>query len=240
MGLKLKGFVKKYPLFFLHLRTMFPKYLFTGLLCLLLSGCFEIIEEVSYKGKDNGTFSLTANCSKSKTRLKTLIKLDTFMGVKIPRNYEIDGYIYNATQAIRTTPGTSNVNSNMDMENFILTLTFDFDKTETLNKALNNAANTINRHKDLAYMNVFSFDNTTFTRNQIPAKGTANTDTVRTAALKLISDASITSIYRFTTEVKTTSNKKALISKNKKAVMLKQNVADIVIKPELFTNSITF
>lgn len=216
------------------------KFILPLILAFCVSGCFEIIEEVNYKDQESGVYTLTVNCSKSKTKLKTLSKLDTFLGAKIPKEAEIRESFAIAQDAIAATKGISNVQQTMDFENYIATLTFSFDHTESLNQALNNAAQTSNKKNPLPYTNVFTYKNNVFIRHKTPNDSVSDLSKIKNSQLNLIGDATITSIYRFANEIIKTSNKKALVSKNKKAVMLKQTISDVILKPELFINTITF
>lgn len=205
-----------------------------------LTGCFEVIEEVTYKDAESGTYELTLNCSQSKTRLKALAKLDTFMGLDIPKDYQIYAYAAQAEAAVKSIPGTSNINSQIDFENFILRFTFSFDKTETLNKAINAAAKNITEKSNLPYYNVFASSANSFERHETPNDSISSLIRAEKDKLKLIEGAKATSIYRFPKPVKKVSNAKAKISKNAKAVMLQQSISDIMLNPSLFTNTITF
>lgn len=209
------------------------------LFAILLSGCFEMVEEVTYKDASSGDYMLTMNCSKSKTRLKTLMTLDSFLGVKIPNQARINAYFNAAVNAIKKTEGITKVTSTRDFENFIFTVSFTFDKTEHLDKAINEAAKACTRKKTLPYFNVFGMSSTAFTRYQTPGDSMAKR-AKNNPNLKLLAGATVVSIYRFPKEVKSVSNSKAKISPNKKAVMLKQDIIDIISTPSIFTNTITF
>ena len=215
---------------------------FIGLFCacLCLCGCFETIEEVTYTDSQSGTYLLTLNCSKSKSRLKALVKLDTFMGLNIPKQWEVSNYFNTASLAVEKVPGISQVNYTEDYTNFIFTFTFKFDKTETLNKAINAAAVSITNKSNLPYYNVFNSSEETFQRNKTPNDSMARLAKKSSQHLKLISGAKATAIYRFHKPVKKVSNSKAVISKNGKAVMLQQDLPKIITDPALFTNTITF
>lgn len=203
-----------------------------------LSSCFDIIEDVSYEDAKKGKYTLIANCSQSKTRLKTILKLDTFMGVNIPSEAEIRNTIAKAELAIKKTSGVSNVSKTLDFENYIFNISFKFDSTAVLNKALNNAALATSNKNNLPFWNVFDFTNQHFTRKKIPNDSIAKILTKDKGKLNLINGASITSVYKFSTEVKSVTNAKAIIAKNKKAVMLKQSIKDVMLNPSIFTNTI--
>ena len=206
---------------------------------ILLSGCFEMVEEVTYKDANSGVYTLTMNCSKSKARLKTLMALDSFLGVKVPNQARINAYFNAIANAAKKTDGISKVTTTRDFENFIFTFSCAFDKTENLNKAINDAARACARKKAIPHLDVFSMSSAAFTRYATPNDSLARRAR-NNANLKLLAGASIVSIYRFTKEVKSVSNAKAKISPDKKAVMLKQDITDIMSTPSLFTNTITF
>lgn len=204
---------------------------------LLLSSCFEFIEEVNYTGEHNGNCVLTLNCSQSRIKLKNLIKLDTFMGLNLPGIDKVKADIAKAEKLVAQIPGISLVSSESDFENFIFTFKFSFDSTEALNLALNKIAAVESERHPLPFYTVYRSNSTEFERLKLPDDSVANNAQVKDK-LGWFSGATATSIYRFTKTVSSVSNKKALISKNKKAVMLKQSIIDIVKKPEIFSNII--
>ena len=204
---------------------------------LLLSSCFEFIEEVNYIGERNGNCVLTLNCSQSRIKLKNLIKLDTFMGLNLPGIDKVKADIAKAEKLVAQIPGISLVSSESDFENFIFTFKFSFDSTEALNLALNKIAAVESERHPLPFYTVYRSNSTEFERLKLPDDSVANNAQVKDK-LGWFSGATATSIYRFTKTVSSVSNKKALISKNKKAVMLKQSIIDIVKKPEIFSNII--
>lgn len=165
--------------------------------------------------------------------------LDSFLGVKVPNQARINAYFNAIVNAAKKTEGISKVSTTRDFDNFIFTFSCTFDKTEHLNKAINEAARACARKKAIPYLNVFSMSSTAFTRYQTP------TDSIARKAksnpnLKLLAGATVVSIYRFSKDIKSVSNSKAKISPNKRAVMLKQDFTDIISTPSIFTNTITF
>jgi len=212
--------------------------LLSGLM--LLCGCFEVIEEVTYKDSESGTYLMTLNASQSKTKLQALMNMDSFMGTKIPQRHDIYRYCSLASLAAGKIKGVSAANYTVDFDKFIFTFTFNFDNTETLNQAINAAAQATASKDNLPYYNVFAFHNQTFQRHQTPNDSIAQLAKDKQDQLKLISGAKATSIYRFAKPVSKISNTHAKISKNKKAVMLQQQITDILTNPALFTNTITF
>lgn len=215
------------------------KYIVWCMFAFLFSGCFEIVEEVSYANQESGTYSVTVNCSKSKTRLKNVMKLDTLLGGNIPDEQTIRQHLFAVEKAIAATPGIAAVSRNTDFENFIVVLSFRFENTKALNDALNNAAVAVSV-QELPYWTVYGFSSGVFTRKETPNDSLAAVAGQQEAKLQLISGASITSIYRFPTEIKTVSNATAQVAANKKAVLLKKSITEVILHPHTFTNTITF
>ena len=53
-------------------------------LALMLSGCFEWIEDISFNADGSGTYKATLNLSSSKMRIKSILSLDSLNGKPIP------------------------------------------------------------------------------------------------------------------------------------------------------------
>jgi len=215
--------------------------LFVGLI-VLLSGCFEVVEEVSYNTNESGSYSITANASLSKTRLKTLLELDTFMGADMPDKYDIMVYLDSIEYTIikSSRAGISNVKKNIDFDNFIFSISFNFNKTETLNLALNNVAKFVAKKEEMEKFNMFDFSNKIFSRNSNQKDAKTDIPDKYKDVINQVSDATFTSIYRFQTPVKSVGNKHSKISKSGKAVMQKQRIPEIIKDPKIFQNTINF
>ena len=203
------------------------------------SSCFEFIEEITYTDSEKGNCLMTLNCSQSKIKLKNIMSLDSFMGLDIPDVSRIKDDIAKAKTILAGIEGIHNVMSSSDFENFIFTVKFNFDSTASLNRALNAIAKVESSKHPLPYYNIYDKSQQQFTRHKVP-DDSASSQAIKTGRLGLISGATATSIYRFPQAVKSTSNPKALISKNTLAVMLKQPVVDIIKQPAIFSNTILF
>ncbi len=223
----------------LHLSAMHRiKYILLFSLWLFFSGCFEIIEEVNFSSVNSGNYKFIANLSKSKTRLEGLMKLDTFMGAKIPKDNDIRYYLDRVNDTLKISSGISNIHTSSDLENFIFTISFDFDKVESLNNAINKIVQISGSNQKIPFQKIFDGNASAFIRLKAPSDSLLTTFPNIKKHLDLIQGASITSIYRFPFEVIHTANSSSLIAKNKKAVMLKQNISEVILNPIKFTNTI--
>ncbi len=64
-------------------------YIFVFALLLICTGCFEIIEEVSLNEDGSGKVTLTLNLSRSKTRINSIMLLDSVNNYEVPSEQEI-------------------------------------------------------------------------------------------------------------------------------------------------------
>ena len=66
------------------IKPVFKKSYLIGLL-LLLSSCFDIVEEIDLNENGSGTYGITLNLSQSKIRLSSIMLLDSSQGYKVPK-----------------------------------------------------------------------------------------------------------------------------------------------------------
>ena len=202
----------------------------------LLSSCFEAVEEITYTTEKAGKYALTINCSQSRDKISAMMKLDTFMGRKIPKLYEIDSHMGAAAYKLKNTPGIHNVYYTFDEQQYIAVVKFDFDSTTALNKAIHNALETSSDKIKFPYIQVFSKKNLEFQRINTP--GDSLIQATSKSGLGLFNNAKVTCIYRFKQDVASSKNSLSKISQNKKAVMIQYKFTDLIKNLNLFKTSI--
>jgi hypothetical protein len=203
------------------------------------SSCFEIVEQIFVKKDGSGNFQLTVNLSKSKTKLNSIMKMKTVNGHDVPSEQEIKNKIAEVEKAVAKTPGLSAVKTSMDFDNYIMTLNCNFNKVSQLNAI---AKNLTQNEKDKARFveKSYDFDAATsiFMRlNKISLKKDYNK--MSNADKEIFATANYTAIYKFENTVSAVSNTAANISPSKKAVMLQQNVLDVITEKKSIENKIT-
>jgi hypothetical protein len=213
------------------------KYIFIGLL-ILCTSCFEIIEEVSFNKDGSGSVTLTMNLSKSKTRLNSIMLLDSVNNYKVPSQTEIKNQIAEALRKVKEIQGISNVKNSSDFNEYIFTVSCDFTNVEALNSVISKFSS----KKDAAIIKQqqhFNFNKgqNTFTRNyhydvSHEFKKTSIEDR------KVFETATMTTIYRFETPIISSKNPTAKISGSKKAIMLSVNAQDIIKNKNTIKNQI--
>ena len=211
------------------------------LFCMLITfqSCFEIIEQVFLKADGSGDFQLVLNMSKSKTRLNSIIKMKTINGHDVPSKEEIKSRIADIEKTISKTAGISNVRSTTDFDNYIISISCNFNMVTQINNAVKNVYLKENP-KGNASEKIYDHNLTTniFTRLNLFSfkdeyKKLSNADK------EVFTTANYTSIFKFENSVAAASNKEAKISPSKKAIMLKLNALDIITQKKSIENKIT-
>lgn len=206
-------------------------YLFFSLVLLLplLSACFEVVEEINLHNDGTGQVIYTINLSQNKTKVASVMLLDSVQGYKVPSKEKIQQALNDAVAYLKKSEGISNAKSTVDFNNFIATVSFNFKDVANLN---NITKNLLTKHKIKAInTSSYSFNKQTktFFRKYTPVSDAKNAYTKLKAKDKAVFNGAVfTSIYRFDSPVTTTSNPTSNLSKTKKAVMLKSNITDLI------------
>ncbi len=219
------------------MRTTAYLVLFTILIT--FQSCFEIIEQVFLKADGSGDFQLVLNMSKSKTRLNSIIKMKTINGHDVPSKEEIKKKVADIEKTLSKTAGISNIKTTTDFDNYIMSITCNFNKVTQINNAVKNIY-LKEDPKGKVSEKIYDYDQTgnVFTRLNLFSfkdeyKKLSNADK------EIFTTANYTSIFKFENTVVAASNKDTKISPSKKAVMLKLNALDIVSEKKSIENKIT-
>jgi hypothetical protein len=207
----------------------FYKLLLFIVLIPILSSCFEVIEEISMKNDGTGDVVLTINLSQSKTKVASVMLLDSVQGYKVPSKQKIQQELNEAVAYLKKSEGISNVKSTSDFNNYIATISFSFKDVANINNITKN----ILAQKKIKATNTssYSYNKTTKTFNRkYQAVGTAKTEFNKLKAKDkaVFNGATYTSIYRFESIVTSSTNPASNVSKSKKAVMLKSSIMDLI------------
>lgn len=212
----------------MNLRKVLP-YIFIVLLTLSLSSCFEVIEEINITNNGSGDVTFTINLSQSKTKLASIMLLDSVNGYKVPSEKELGQELNNTVAYLRKTTGISNVKSTADFNNFIASVSFSFKDVSNIN----NITKSILKDQKVKVPNnsyyQYNSASALFVR-KYEHLSTAQTsfNKMKAADKEVFKTAGYVSIYRFQSPVTKVTNSNAVVSKSKKAVMLKSSVMDII------------
>ncbi|UII25168.1 hypothetical protein LVD15_17890 [Fulvivirga maritima] len=208
--------------------------------CLLsLSSCFDIIEEINVKQDGSGSMTLTVNLSKSKTKLASIMLLDSINGHKVPQKQDIETALNQAVEYLQQASGISNIQKKTDFNNFIFSLSCDFKQVKDIDMVIREVTKEL---KVKPFTTSFSFDNSskTFQReNTFSTSAKREYTDLQSDDQQIFDDSFYTCIYRFEKEVNHYSNANAKLSKSKKAVMLRASALDVINGKTSLSNKIT-
>jgi len=207
--------------------------------CMALTGCLDIVEEIDLKSNGAGQIKATLNMSKSKTKVASLMMLDQVNGIKVPSKTTIQNEVNTVVRLLKQTKGISNVVSQLDLNNYIVSIKCDFNDV----KALNAFTKTISDHFKIKVSGNTSYAYNSGTKvferqYKFSPEGKKEFAKLNAENQKSFNDAYFTSIYRFADPVKKQENGLAKLSSNKKAVMLKTGVVGLVNGKVDLTNRI--
>jgi len=140
---------------------------------------------------------------------------------------------------IKNISGVSNVEETMDFEEFIFSVSCDFVNVEVLNSVISHFS-TDSHKNELKNNKQFTYDakNKIFTRNY-HYNLAQEIEKVKQRDREVLADASVTTIYRFESDIAAAENNESKIAGNKKAIMLKIDVPDMISDKKSIKNSIT-
>ncbi len=203
-----------------------------------LAGCFEIIEEITLNDDGSGHIDVTLNISRSKTKLNSIMLMDSINSYKVPSRADIKENMELMVKEIRKIEGVSNVQHQMDFDNFIFSVSCDFLNVEVLNKVITHFSSD-REAKKLISNKQFTFDpkKKLFRRNY-HYNLSREVDKVKSKDRKILDGASVTTIYRFQSPIESCENPDSKVSGSRKAVMLKVDVEDMIADRKNIKNTV--
>lgn len=218
------------------------KYLFSFLAFGLLfsfTSCIEIIDDLSINEDGSGTFKYTVNISSSKVKLNSYLALDSLDGKKVPSLNEIKEHVNEVVSSLENQEGISNLSIESNYSDFIFKLKLDFNSVKELQAAIKAVAQENSKNKLLEELNHnwLSYSNESLVRS-IPKMNIERAKNMSSEEITLLKEGTYTSITRFENEVTRFDNNKAVLAKNKKAVMVRTDMYSLSQKTQLLDNTI--
>lgn len=208
-------------------------------LSLILTSCIEIIDDLKLNIDGSGTFRYTLNLSSSKVKINSILALDSLDGERVPTKDELNEKIIDFKNKLALKEGLKNVVIEEDFTNYIFKLSCDFENVELLQEAIKKSINEIAQHASTSLDNHqwVIWENNSLERT-IPQIAVDQIKRLKTDEIELLKDGTYTIITRFDKEIKRFENESAVLSKSKKAVMLRINTYDLLNNADLFKNKI--
>lgn len=210
--------------------------LFIGI---LFSSCVEIIDDLSFNLNGSGSLKYSINLSSSKVKLNSILALDSLDGTKIPTREEIEVKIEEFKLKLENQEGISNVEIESDFSNYLFKLKCNFESAEKLENGLKNVAASFANKKDIEEFKhkVLTWEGNEIVRS-IPEIIVNQAKKLKAEDIELLKQGNYTSITRFQKEIEKFDNPKAMLSKNKMAVMVKTDPYSLINNAELLNNRI--
>lgn len=203
-----------------------------------LTSCFDIIDEITMNADGSGEITLTANLSKSKTKLASIMLLDSVNGHKVPARADIEHALQEAVEFLQKSEGITQVSKKTDFDNYIFSISCHFKSVNNIDNILQEITKNL-KVKPLLVSYDFDPGKKTFSKNYTyKPEAKAEYEKLKEDDKKVFNEASYTSIFRFENEVTASSNAAAKISKSKKAVMLRASALDVINGNINLTNKI--
>lgn len=205
-----------------------------------LSSCIEIVDDLSLNDDGSGSFKYTVNLSSSKVKISSILALDSLDGKKIPSRPEIEEKMDHFLTVFQEQNGISNAVLTSDYTNYIFKLKCDFESVAALQSAIKGTVREEVKEKNSLLdesSNWLSWTGGNFARS-IPEINIKKTKSLDQDEIDLLKQGNYISITRFQRKVNEFSNAKAILAKNKLAVMLKTNVYSLSQNPNLLENTI--
>ncbi len=208
-------------------------------LCLMLTSCIEIVDDITIKNDGTGTLKYTINLSSSKVKIGSILALDSLDGKRVPSLDEIKNKVSDFKLKLAAQPGITNVTLDPNWLDYIFKLQCDFTNVATLQKALKAVIEDISKDKTISEKEYdwLSWDGQKLIRS-VPEISLQKSKTLKQEEIDLLKLGSYTSISRFERFVEKFDNPDAKLSQNKLNVMVKTNPYLLMQDPNLLENTI--
>jgi hypothetical protein len=216
------------------------RFLLYILVFFTLSSCIEIVDDITLNEDGSGTLKYNVNLSASKVKINSILALDSLDGKKVPSRQEIQAKIDHFKGIFEQKQGISNVIVTSDYDNYMFKLTCDFESVKLLQSAIKKTLQEeVKDNQNLLdeKVNWLQWVDNSFVRS-VPEFTIKKVSNLTVEETELLKQGSYISITRFKKEVKDFTNDKAVLAKNKLAVMLKTNLYSLSQNPNLLENTI--
>ncbi len=214
-------------------------FLLLGLCTVLLTSCIEIIDDLTINSDGSGSFKYHVNLSSSKVKVNSILALDTLGGKKVPTKIEIEQLINEFKNQLSKEAGLTNVQTEVDLNNFIVKISCDFKTVNQLQSGIKNTIQTLYKTKDSEMDNYtwIKWEDQTLYRS-IPQIAPQELKRLKSEEREQLKNGTYTSFTRFDKEIAEFDNTKGQLSKNKKAIMLRIDPNSLLSNTGLLTNRI--
>jgi len=202
------------------------KYSFYSILvfiCLTLTSCFEIIEDVTQHQDGSGSYKFIVNLSQSKNQIDKIRTQDSILHFKVPQISDIDARLDEVKTKLLATNGISNVQLKKDHINYLYQLSCDYNNTGSLNNAISTIWKSYDKNAPAA-LDLYSFNDTVFKRSVNTAYINHLVKNAGSQEVDMYLHSNYTVICRFDTPIISNHSMNYTLSPSKKGAMYKNDV----------------
>lgn len=213
------------------------KYLFLFVCLFCLSSCIELLDDIKINSNGSGQFKYQINLSSSRTKINSILALDSIDGNKIPTKPDIEEKIIEFKNYLSKQPGIKNVVIEYNFTDYIFKLSCDFDNVKNLQSAIENSVEKVSNKSVENDVEWLVWSDGKLERN-IPSVASERFNNSKWLDLELLNSGIYTSISRFDKQIESCSNLSSKISKNKTAVMIQSKTDELFNNPQVLKNKI--
>lgn len=216
----------------------YTSWLVTMMSCILFSSCFQVVEDITVRKDGSGTAVLMANFSASRSKLASMMLLDSVQGHKVPSRQDIQREMATIVAALKQVEGISQVSHTLDFDRFIVRVNFSFSDVSKLN----GVTEMVFRQFKITTQNTSSYSLTKAGR--FSRQYSYNPDAGKAFARltpedrQVLDGAMYTSIYRFDRAVEHVSHPLAKKASAGQSVMLQAPIIDLITGKTNVSNQI--
>lgn len=181
------------------------------------------------KKDGSGSFSYILNFSQSRAEINAALKMDSFMGTKLPNLSDIRSSIAEAKRRLENSPGITGVTLQEDYVNYILQIKGNFSSIDKMNNAAKNISVQMGADEKVV-MGSFNYtsNDSSFRRLVSVALDEKYIRWAEKLLGNMASKATYTMVIKNERTAAKVTNPLAKISPSGKAVMLRTNARDIL------------
>ena len=206
-----------------HIKLLaLPAFLFT----LLFSGCFDIEEEYWFNKDGSGSAEYRVDLSQVMDMMEMM--KDMMPDSLNENNDKFDLKDSTTVMKLRSIPGISNVKNLNDVENNIMSYSFDFANIQALNNSMNHVSGDLQMGEETESEETFEWFS--WSKGNFSRKEKARPDTPEDLemAKSMLQDGSYAVKYHFEQKVKKSSNNAYEKGEDGKSISLKMSLLEMV------------
>ncbi|WP_341900235.1 MULTISPECIES: hypothetical protein [Fluviicola] len=209
-----------------------------GFLVLTLSSCVDLFDDITIHMDGTGKYRYTINMSASKVKINSILALDSVDGRRIPKLPEIKEKIEYYRNKLEEKQGISNVKVESNYNDFIFTISCDFENVVALQNGIREIVKEESKDKNDPALDEswLSWDGKTLTR--IVPSFQSVIHKMKAEDQENLKKGKYIAVSRFDKPIVKCDNTQARISPSKMAALIESNTYSVATNPSILRNTI--